>query len=380
MRKAFCSFVILSLLLPTLCSWRGAKVQAQDLKVTVITPRLLRLQYDRNAEADASVRIQSTAGERRYERDGFLFIETDSLTLRYRIDAEVHPESQSADELRITFPLNRHNVVWYPGKDNAMNLRGTLPPGVTEPTDVLRDSLSMGIVSRAGWSVMELQPTTSQTFDWLFLGYGNDYLHATLAPLPAPYDKVDTLRLPEETSWASLAFTPYLVATATNARAAYQGLSWDKPLVDSELYARYMQLSAFLPDAPQTLPDSIIEQRIDSCEMRYAFLKAFNLQREFQKYKKRYAGQREPFVCPLYYLFPYDNEAYVYEDQFMCGPYIMVAPITRPVQADGKARRSVWLPPGQWRELYSCLIIYGPKLLQVECAPNEIPVYVRKRP
>lgn len=347
----------------------------ETFRVTVLTPRMLRLQYDaKGIEAEQTPEVLAA---KTYHKDGFFYLETGVLTLRYLPDSEIKPETKSAEELRITFLLGNHKVIWYPGKDDALNLKGILPEESKQVSADPREDLLPGLISRAGWSIVPLAPTTSDSFDWLFLGYGHDYELAVRDFKATRYYQEKRFFVSPDAS-AQL-FLPLLAATASNAGATYFGIPWDKPLKDDYQGVRLMQLSAFLPEQPCALPDSVVEQRIDSLDNAYALRRAFDLQRSIRAYKDSIQSLGISLCRPLYYDSPHDNNAYIYEDEFLCGTDLLVAPILRKAADDGLARRSVWLPAGIWMDVVNHRVQEGPKTVMVECSLSTIPYFVRQR-
>ena len=48
---------------------------------------------------------------------------------------------------------------------------------------------------------------------------------------------------------------------------------------------------------------------------------------------------------PLYYLFPEDPEAYMFDHQYMFGPDLLVAPVTQPVDSVSQmVSKEIWIP------------------------------------
>ena len=106
--------------------------------------------------------------------------------------------------LNISFNLNGRQVLWYPGKDDALNLKGTTRTLDGQIGDNKRQELENGLLSRAGWSIIDESPLTrrgdgsttfvfdkqvdgidwvaepvdKQAIDWYFLGYGHQYKKA----------------------------------------------------------------------------------------------------------------------------------------------------------------------------------------------------------
>ncbi|MBP3758157.1 MAG: DUF5110 domain-containing protein [Prevotella sp.] len=187
-----------------------AVVQSGKARFTVLTPEMVRIQYsqrglfeDRATFAVINRRLpvpQFTTEE----KDGWLTIKTSALTLKYKIGGVISADQPSDKVLNISFALNGRNVLWYPGKDDALNLKGTTRTLDGQIGDNKRRELENGLLSRAGWSIIDESPRTkrgdgSTTFafdkrcdgiewvaepvdkdalDWYFLGYGHQYKKA----------------------------------------------------------------------------------------------------------------------------------------------------------------------------------------------------------
>ncbi|MCF0195824.1 MAG: DUF4968 domain-containing protein, partial [Bacteroidaceae bacterium] len=156
------------------------------------------------------------------EDDGtYLTIKTDQLTLRYKKGGVIKATDNTVNILNITFTLNGRECTWYPAKSDALNLLGTNRTLDTAWGDNARDRLEKGLLSRAGWTIMDESPATKRgdggtTFafeknsdgfdwvatpidktaiDWYFMGYGHEYKKALYdftqiagrVPLPPKY-------------------------------------------------------------------------------------------------------------------------------------------------------------------------------------------------
>lgn len=187
-----------------------AIVTSGKARFTVLTPRMIRIQYssssqfeDRATFAVINRNLPVPAYTTR-EEDGYLYIETEALSLRYKKNAMISPVLRSPNNLRITFRLNGREVTWYPGKEDALNLKGTRRTLDGGSGDNYRTEMEDGIISRAGWAIIDESPATkrgdgSTTFafdkqvdgidwlakpvdrnalDWYFMGYGHDYKEA----------------------------------------------------------------------------------------------------------------------------------------------------------------------------------------------------------
>ena len=187
-----------------------AVVTSGRARFTVLTPRMIRVQYssrglfeDRATFAVVNRQLPVPAFSTR-EENGFLFIETEYLSLKYRIGSSISLSLKSPNNLSITLRLNGRDVIWYPGKEDALNLKGTKRTLDTASGDNQRPDLEDGIISRAGWALIDESPKTkrgdgSTTFafdqqvdgidwlarpvdanaiDWYFMGYGHAYKDA----------------------------------------------------------------------------------------------------------------------------------------------------------------------------------------------------------
>ncbi len=184
-----------------------AVVKSGKARFTVLTPEMIRIQYsDKELFEDRATFavINRRLPVPRYtteERDGYLYIKTDALTLKYKKGGVISTGIASYEVLSICFDLNGRQVMWYPGKDDALNLKGTTRTLDGQIGDNKRQELENGLLSRAGWSIIDESPRTrrgdgSTTFvfdktydgiewmaepvdkdavDWYFLGYGHQY-------------------------------------------------------------------------------------------------------------------------------------------------------------------------------------------------------------
>jgi alpha-glucosidase (family GH31 glycosyl hydrolase) len=184
-----------------------AIVTSGHARFTILTPQLIRMEWaaDGKFEDRASLvflnrRLPVPQFTHETAPDGGrTVIKTGVLTLVYT------PESSggkfSADNLSITFRLNRKEVVWKPGMEDNGNLLGT-----TRTLDRVQGSdvkLEPGLISRDGWTLVD--DSARQLFDsadfsftqgerspwpwvvvrpegdrqdWYFFGYGHEYKRA----------------------------------------------------------------------------------------------------------------------------------------------------------------------------------------------------------
>lgn len=135
-----------------------------------------------------------------------LEIKTGALTLRYKVGGVINAADKNPEVLNIKMKLNGRDIIWYPGKDDAMNLKGTTRTLDGSMGDNKRGQLEKGLLSRAGWSIIDesplarrgdgsttfafdhkhqadgidwwAEPVDKQAVDWYFMGYGHQYKKA----------------------------------------------------------------------------------------------------------------------------------------------------------------------------------------------------------
>lgn len=189
----------------------GAVVEAGNARFTVLTPEMIRIEYsDKGVFEDRATftvinRELEVPQFRTNEDSEFLYITTDKLKLKYRKGSDPATIPASSSNLSISFDLNGQDVLWYVGKPDPLNLKGTCRTLDGSNGDNKRSELENGLISRSGWAVIEDSWTTARPdgsrsfaleadetngFDWwaeredphaldiYFLGYGHDYRKA----------------------------------------------------------------------------------------------------------------------------------------------------------------------------------------------------------
>lgn len=81
-----------------------------------------------------------------------------------------------------------------------------------------------------------------------------------------------------------------------------------------------------------------------------------------------------PVMRPLFYDYPEDEKSWDVEDQYLFGPYILVAPIVY----EGQRTRKLYLPSGNWMNLYTKKVYKGNSYIECEAPLEEIPVFVKE--
>lgn len=168
----------------------GQKVIAKDVRFTVISPSLIRMEYSPEGKFvdEPSILVQNRDwGRVDYqvsEEKGWVIIKTKMFTLKYLLGSGPFGK----ENLSISWKIGTKTLSWKPGDDDPLNLGGT----VAALDGVSRDNLPPfppGVLSRSGyfllddtphplWEVKEEwwkpRPSTSQQ-DWYFFCYGHNY-------------------------------------------------------------------------------------------------------------------------------------------------------------------------------------------------------------
>ena len=205
-----------------------AIVKCGNVRFTVLTPEMIRIEY--SAQAKFEDQATFTVVNRKLdvpqfttnEDDTYLYITTSNLKLKYRKGTD--PRTIPASSTNLTITVNGDGVqsVWYPGKPDPLNLKGTCRTLDGLMGDSKRSEMENGLVSRSGWAVIDdswnypradgghsyaLVPNSDMGYTWwgeradryamdtYFLGYGHNYKKAIAdftkiagsIPLPPDY-------------------------------------------------------------------------------------------------------------------------------------------------------------------------------------------------
>ena len=189
-------------------------------------------------------------------------------------------------------------------------------------------------------------------------------------------------------TWKSLAYQPYFTATAANVGFGF----WSHDIGghfhgdgNPELYTRWIQFGIFSPIfRTHGCPDKKMERKIwEYPTENFRIMRdAFNLRRKLLPYI--YSAAKKSYdtgisICrPMYYDYPKSEPAYEFKNQYMFGDDILVAPIAEPMPDNSLVvEKEVWLPEGDWIEMFSGTLLVGDKNFKRSFALDEIPVFVK---
>ncbi len=185
-------------------------------------------------------------------------------------------------------------------------------------------------------------------------------------------------------TFPTLAFQPYFTSTASNVGFGY----WGHDLGghqhgnnNPELYLRWMQYGVFSPlFRTHATNDPKIEMRIWKYPNFPDLLQTVKLRYELMPYI--YTAAREAYdtgvsICrPLYYDYPEVNNAYRYEDEYMFGDEILVAPVLT-AGKNGLTDRKIWLPEGKWFDVCRNKVVDGNREFVDSYKQTEIPYFYK---
>ena len=191
-----------------------AVVTSGNARFTVLTPQLIRMEWSADGQFEDRATLTFVNREtpvpefKVRESRSKLTITTPALTLTYLKNGKF-----SDKNLKAVFTLNGREVVWTPGMENPQNLLGTTRTLDGADGSKLKEPMEQGILSRAGWSLIDdsqrhvLTPDGSEWEEWVearpegdrqdlyLFAYGHDYkqaladyaLVAGRAPMPPKY-------------------------------------------------------------------------------------------------------------------------------------------------------------------------------------------------
>lgn len=189
-------------------------------------------------------------------------------------------------------------------------------------------------------------------------------------------------------SWESLDFQPYFTATASNV-----GYTWWSHDVgghflgvkNDELTSRWVQYSVFSPifrlhssDNPFMSKEpwnysepfeTIISESMRLRQRLIPYLYTMNY---------RTALENKAIVMPMYYVHPEKEAAYQVPNEYYFGSELIACPITSPIDPETQvAKFSVWLPEGEYFDIFNHRCYEGDKNINVYRNIYDIPVFAK---
>lgn len=188
--------------------------------------------------------------------------------------------------------------------------------------------------------------------------------------------------------WETLAFEVKMTATAANAGCFFWshdigGFVDPVPGGQAENYVRWVQFGAL--SATLRLHMNGVEGfdrrpwtwgEPYCSAMREAFLLRSRLFAYIYSAAHQCCREALPFIRPLYYECPEEKEAYNHPTTYFLGKDLIVSPICKPSEGDGRVTSELWLPEGVWYDIFSHKRYEG-GFVSIESTLRDFPVFVR---
>ncbi len=174
------------ILLVSLCTWgcllmannpkagKEATVTIDNARFTVLSPQLIRMEWSKDGmfEDCATLTVVNRQTETpefkvKKTKDG-VTIKTSEITLTY-----LNTGAFSADNLKVDFEIDGERKQWRYGMEPSDNLMGTTRTLDRADGERLKEPLELGILSRAGWAIIDdssrhiLVEDNSQWGEWV---------------------------------------------------------------------------------------------------------------------------------------------------------------------------------------------------------------------
>lgn len=189
-------------------------------------------------------------------------------------------------------------------------------------------------------------------------------------------------------SWESLDFQPFFTATASNI--GYGMWSHDigghmGGVRDDELSERWVQFGVFSPIMRLHSTNNQFNSKEPwryRTEVRMVMEDFLRLRHKMIPYlytmNYRQYAEGIPMILPMYYQYPGEQEAYKVPNQYLFGSEMMVAAVTSPcIKSLGMAKTTVWIPEGEWYDIFTGLRYHGGRKMNLYRDITTIPVLAK---
>ncbi|PZU31787.1 MAG: hypothetical protein DI577_04540 [Microbacterium sp.] len=196
----------------------------------------------------------------------------------------------------------------------------------------------------------------------------------------------------ENSTWEAFRWSMNAGLTAAASGIVYwgwdiAGFSGEIPL--AELYIRAMQASAFVPimqyhsefnhhrtpsrdRTPWNIAERTGDERVLPISRRFTHLREALL--PYLERAARTAIETDrPLMRPLFFEFPSDERVWTAPTEWMLGDDLLVAPVLEP----GVTRMPVYLPEGEWIDVWDGTRHQGGAVVEIETPIDRIPVFTR---
>lgn len=189
-------------------------------------------------------------------------------------------------------------------------------------------------------------------------------------------------------SWKSLDFQPFFTSSASNI--GYGMWSHDigghtNGARDDELSGRWVQFGVFSPIMRLHSTNNRFISKEPwryRPEIRIVIEEFMRLRHRMLPYlytmNYRQYAEKIPMILPMYYRYPRQKEAYQVSNQYLFGSEMMVAAVTTPcIKSLRMAKTTVWIPEGEWYDIFNGMRYHGGRKMNLYRDINSIPVFAR---
>ncbi|MBP3594367.1 MAG: alpha-xylosidase [Lachnospiraceae bacterium] len=164
-------------------------------------------------------------------------------------------------------------------------------------------------------------------------------------------------------TWNTLKYLPYFTATASNCGYTWWShdigghMSGEK---DNELYVRFIQFGVFSPiNRLHSAKTPIFSKEPVSYKNGSGLIAKEFLKLRHSMIPFLYSASCETseqglaLIEPMYYEYPEEPDAYECPGQYYFGRQLIAAPITEKSDSYGMVTKKVWLPEGNWTDVFT---------------------------
>ena len=189
-------------------------------------------------------------------------------------------------------------------------------------------------------------------------------------------------------TWNSLAIQPKFTAQASNI--GYTWWSHDigghyKGVFEQELFVRWVQFGVFSPiNRLHSSNNEFTSKEPWLCDMQNEHIISEFLRLRHRLIPYTYTAMQATSesgdaICkPIYYEYPYNNEAYLNQDEYFFGSELLVAPITsKMIEKIHAGMQNIWLPEGTWLDFFTGKQYEGNGFVELYRGIDSMPVLAK---
>jgi alpha-glucosidase len=149
----------------------------------------------------------------------------------------------------------------------------------------------------------------------------------------------------------------------------------------AELFLRWLEFGSYIPLFRNHATNTSAPREPYAFGEPYTTMARNIINQRYQLLPYLYSLQRmastngSPVVAPLLFYYPQDSNTYSQDQEFLLGPYLLIAPMT----VEGATSRDVYLPAGaNWTDVQTGVSYPGAQQITVAAPLDRIPVFARE--